>query len=72
MSRQVRGAVRRNRIRRRLRDACRRLDLAGASADVVLVGRPRALACPFEDLVRETAAALGAIRSGAGQAQKPR
>ena len=72
VSRQVRGAVQRNRVRRRLREACRRVGIAGARADVVLVARPRALACPFDDLVQEATAALSGIRAGAGQAQKAR
>jgi ribonuclease P protein component len=72
VSRQVRGAVPRNRIRRRLREACRRVTLEGDGARVVLVGRPRALACPFGELVEEAARALAAVRRGAGEMQRRR
>ena len=64
VSRQVRGAVKRNRIRRRLREASRRASLAGPGAHVVLVGRPRALACPFAELVQEVGIALDSIATG--------
>ena len=57
-SRQIRGAVARNRARRRLREAARRTLLiegstaarAGISFDVVLIARPPALTAPFLDL----------------------
>jgi ribonuclease P protein component len=67
VSRQVRGAVKRNRIRRRLREAWRRAIGGPGGARVVLVGRPRALGCPFEELVGEARAAFSAMaRSPAG------
>ena len=61
-SRQVRGAVVRNRARRRLREATRVALLADDSADrlqgnidVVLIARPGALELPFEKLAEEVA-----------------
>jgi ribonuclease P protein component len=66
ISRNVRGSVRRNRVRRRLREAARTGLLGGASDaydlgigyDVVVIGRPAALEMDFVELV----AAMGAIR----------
>ena len=64
VSRRIRGAVRRNRARRRLREAAR-LNLVGEGSpllaggktyDVVLIARPAALTAPFGELVRETLA----------------
>ena len=64
VSRQVRGAVRRNRARRRVREAVR-LNLVGDGSplreggktyDVVLIARPAALTAPFAELVREVLA----------------
>jgi len=58
-SRQIRGAVARNRARRRLREAARRRLLGasgsieagpGISFDVVLIARPPALTLPFSRL----------------------
>ena len=57
-SRQIRGAVDRNRARRRLREAARRTLLgdgsraarSGISFDVVLIARPPALTLPFSRL----------------------
>ena len=62
VSRQMHGAVRRNRARRRLREAYRAArgsSLTGA--DLVIVARGPALTRPFESLVREVRSALGAI-----------
>lgn len=70
VSRRLRGAVRRNRARRRLREAAR-LYLAGEGSpllaagmiyDVVLIARPAALTAPFADLARE--AVMVARRAG--------
>lgn len=47
------NAVRRNRIRRRLRAAFNAgLDSAPAPLDIVAVGRPAAAELPFSDLIR--------------------
>jgi ribonuclease P protein component len=63
-SRRLGGAVRRNRARRRLREAAR-LHLAGEDSplrargitdDVVLIARPAALTAPFDQLVRDVTA----------------
>lgn len=67
VSRRLRGAVDRNRLRRRLREAARaRLlpESAGEAAgqagyDVVLIGRPAALELPLETLSEEA----GRVRS---------
>jgi ribonuclease P protein component len=63
VSRRLRGAVARNRLRRRLREAARAqllpLEAAtrdgGTGYDVVLIGRPAALDLPLAVLVEETA-----------------
>lgn len=61
VSRRLRGSVRRNRARRRVREAAR-LHLTGKDSpligtgmtyDVVLIARPAALTAPFADVVRE-------------------
>lgn len=54
VSRQVRGAVSRNRVRRRIREAYRhvRAQLAGDLA-VVIVARPNAATRPFPDLLED-------------------
>jgi ribonuclease P protein component len=64
VSRQVKGAVSRNRARRRLREAARLVLLAdgwesaegGITYDVVLIARPATLAISFDQLTREIAA----------------
>ena len=62
VSRQLRGAVRRNRGRRRLREAYRVARRAGpAHADMVIVGRPGALRVSFAALVEEMRSALAAM-----------
>lgn len=61
-SKQVGGAVPRNRVRRRLREAARLVLLAddsplvtgGRNFDMVLIGRVAALRAPFDQLVRDT------------------
>ena len=61
VSRRLRGPVKRNRLRRRLREAARASLLsppgppAGAGYDVVLIGRPAALELPLEALAEEAA-----------------
>ena len=62
MSRQVRGAVARNRIKRRLREAYR-LSRTAVAADIALVfvGRPAVSEAPFPEIVREIHGAVGAI-----------
>ncbi|TMB95774.1 MAG: ribonuclease P protein component [Chloroflexi bacterium] len=62
VSRHVKGAVDRNRARRRLREAARErmlgpdspLSRVGIRYDVVLIARPAALDLPFADLEAET------------------
>jgi ribonuclease P protein component len=65
VSRRVRDAVDRNRIRRRLREAARRArerdwgePPLGRSFDVVLIGRPAALGAPWGVVEAEVGAAL--------------
>lgn len=70
VSRQMRGAVQRNRVRRRLREAYRAArGPEPARADVVVVARRPALTGLFEMLVRDLRSALGAIaeRTRAGR-----
>ena len=64
-SRRIKGAVRRNRVRRRLR-AATRLWLAGhpfpeAGADVVLIGREESCEAPFEELAAQVGLALAKV-----------
>ena len=62
VSRQVRGAVQRNRARRRLREAYRAMRSAAPShTALVIIGRPGALRQPFTMLVDELHGALSAI-----------
>lgn len=68
------GAVVRNRMRRRLREALRlsapRLALAGT--DYVVVARPAALDRPFADLQRDFESAFNRLgRSARGESFKP-
>jgi ribonuclease P protein component len=70
-SRQVRGSVRRNRARRRLREVVRKqmldqdlaLEGGGISYDVVLIARPEALTLPFKVLEVDFARALSKIQA---------
>jgi len=62
VSRQVRGAVKRNRVRRRLREAYRAArEAAPENAAMVVIGRPRAALTEFVGLVSELRAAFLAI-----------
>ena len=67
VSRQIRGAVSRNRARRRLRAAYRRLGPAQLrGVDAVFVARAWALEAPLEELRSEMAHAHAAATRGAG------
>lgn len=67
MSRRVGGAVERNRVRRRIREAYRLQQHALRSGiDVVFIGRPVALTEPFVDLYEEMRQALRALTRIAG------
>jgi ribonuclease P protein component len=62
VSRQIRGAVKRNRVKRRLREAYRSTRaVAPGKVALVTVGRPGALSVAFETLVVEMREALGGI-----------
>jgi len=62
VSRQIRGAVQKNRARRRLREAYRATrEAAPAHAALVIIGRPAALREPLTALASELRAALAAI-----------
>jgi ribonuclease P protein component len=62
VSRQIRGAVGRNRARRRLREAYRRVrEAAPLGAAMVVVAKRAALDVAFHRLERDLAEALGAI-----------
>ncbi|MGH7903608.1 MAG: ribonuclease P protein component [Candidatus Dormibacteraceae bacterium] len=71
-SRRVKGAVARNRARRRLREVARLHLLGGDSPlrgtgiayDVVLIARPEALALPFAALAAEVIAFRKRLESG--------
>jgi ribonuclease P protein component len=67
VTRRVSGAVRRNRVRRRLREVYRLQegDLADG-VSVVFVGRESAEAAPLAALAREMGAAIETIRQRAG------
>jgi len=78
VSRQVRSAVARNRVRRRLREAYRRERAAfPLELSVVLVGRPAALGAPFSSLVADVSEAGRLLsrcggREGKAPAREPR
>jgi ribonuclease P protein component len=62
VSRQIRGAVQRNRARRRLREAYRAARAAAPShAALVIIGRPASLRAPFATVTSELREALAAI-----------
>jgi ribonuclease P protein component len=62
VSRQVRGSVKRNRAKRRLREAYRAAR-TGAPSNIamVVVGRPGVLTVGFESLIRDMREAFGMI-----------
>ncbi len=62
VSRQVRGAVARNRVKRRLREAYRATrGEAPTAVAVVIIGRPGASSAPMTTLIGEMRGALGTI-----------
>lgn len=62
VGRQIRGAVRRNRVRRRLREAYRAARaVAPAGVDLVVIGRSAALALALGALVDDMRAAFGVV-----------
>jgi len=62
VSRQIRGAVNRNRARRRLREAYRAArDAAPERVEVIVIARPGALTGPFLTLVGDLRTAFAAI-----------
>ena len=64
VARQIRGAVRRNRVRRRLREAYRAArDVAPAEVDLVVIGRSTALTLPLAALIDDMRAAFQGLRS---------
>jgi ribonuclease P protein component len=73
VSKQVGNAVKRNRVRRRLRELVRlKPETAFAPGhDYVLIGRQAALALPFADMARELDGALRRVATGAGSKPPP-
>jgi ribonuclease P protein component len=64
VSRQVGSAVRRNRARRRIREAYRvRQTLAPPRGDIVIVARPPALTASITVIMKDIELALGGIRA---------
>ncbi|MFZ0423726.1 MAG: ribonuclease P protein component [Xanthobacteraceae bacterium] len=65
VSRQVGNAVKRNRVRRRLREIVRLADAGQfcAGHDYVLIGRSTALQLPFADMTRDFASALRRVHT---------
>jgi ribonuclease P protein component len=62
VSRQVRGAVGRNRVKRRLREAYRATRVAApAAVSLVIIGRPPVMTVPMNTLIGEMRRALGTI-----------
>ncbi|ATQ67941.1 MULTISPECIES: ribonuclease P protein component [Methylosinus] len=71
VTKKVAGAVGRNRIRRRLREALRLCGAAGAlpGYDYVFIARPGALTMPFAELEAQMAEALAKLRPRASGPQ---
>ena len=71
VSRQLKGAVQRNRVRRRLREVARAvllgpdspLSTGGIRYDVVLIARPAAATAPFSQLASEAESILDRLRA---------
>lgn len=63
ISKKVGKAVERNRIRRRLKEALRRIDFDGSQPeiDIVIVARRAALDMPFDALTNDLSAALAKL-----------
>jgi ribonuclease P protein component len=67
VGRQIRGAVSRNRARRRLREAYRAArDVAPADVDLVVIARPAALTVRLSGLIEEMRAALRVVAAARG------
>jgi ribonuclease P protein component len=64
-SRRLGGAVRRNRIRRRLREALRLRPEGGGGFDVLIVARPASAEASFDDLRASVGRLLGMMRESA-------
>ena len=68
VGRQIRGAVGRNRARRRLREAYRAArDAAPGDVDVVMIGRPASLTARLDVLIEEMRGALRAVAAARGE-----
>jgi len=72
VTRKIGGAVVRNRARRRLREALRRVlpGPARAGHDYVVVARPGALSQPFVDLVRDLGSAIRGLSGRLGDGKR--
>jgi len=69
VSRQVRGAVRRNRARRRVREAYRvSRQILPEGVQLVVVARPRAEGAPFGEVLRDMREALASVAEGCRRA----
>jgi len=67
VGRQIRGAVQRNRTRRRLREAYRAArDTAPAHVDIIAIGRPPALTVALGTLIEDMRAAFRSIATPGG------